>query len=259
MIYRTLGVYHCIYFTHSITTTCLTGRLSTMITNDQQARCKSILVSRQNELINHMQDHFGMNVEMAKESTGELSNYDNHPGDMGTELFERQKDVALNEHAEKELEEINEALHAIAEGTYGICSKCGEDIPYERLLAVPTTDRCVEHATNDTFDHHRPIEEQVVSPNINPNEKTEEEQVGYDAEDTWQEVSRYGTSETTADFYGDQENFDEMYPNSDENVGSVEDLENFISSDIHGKYTGVSFNHNKYEEELDDEENRDSY
>lgn len=231
-----------------------------MVTKEQVQRCKEILEQRQDELIQQLQDHFGLDVEMAKESVGELSNYDNHPGDMGTELFERQKDIALNEHAEIELEDINKALHAIAEGTYGICSVCGGDIPYDRLLAVPTADKCVEHANSDTFQNNRPIEEQVVSPNINPNERTEEEQVGYDAEDAWQEVSRYGTSETTADFFGDKDQYDEMYPNEDlEEVGAPEEVENFIASDIYGDYNGVTYHHKKYEKEFDDDKTRDSY
>ncbi|WP_085993452.1 TraR/DksA C4-type zinc finger protein [Oceanobacillus senegalensis] len=227
-----------------------------MITNEQLLQCKTALIQRQNELIYHVQDHYGRTLEMAKESVGELSNYDNHPGDMGTELYERGKDTALNEHVEKELEEINEALHAIEEGTYGICTQCGEDIPYERLVAMPTTDRCIKHAKKQTFDHPRTIEEEVFSPNINPNEVTDEEQVGYDAEDAWQEVSRYGTSETTADFFSDIENYDDMYPNSDENVGYVEDYENFAEADIDGKFIGVSPNHKKYEVDdgTDDEE-----
>lgn len=231
-----------------------------MVTKEQVQRCKEILEQRQDELIQQLQDHFGLDVEMAKESVGELSNYDNHPGDMGTELFERQKDIALNEHAEIELEDINKALHAIAEGTYGICSVCGGDIPYDRLLAVPTADKCVEHANSDTFQNNRPMEEQVVSPNINPNERTEEEQVGYDAEDAWQEVSRYGTSETTADFFGDKDQYDEMYPNEDlEEVGAPEEVENFIASDIYGDYNGVTYHHKKYEKEFDDDKTRDSY
>ncbi|WP_047981012.1 TraR/DksA C4-type zinc finger protein [Ornithinibacillus contaminans] len=225
-----------------------------MISNDQINQCKQALLARQNELIPHVEDHFGKSLELAKESTGELSNYDNHPADLGTELFERQKDIALNEHAEKELEEINAALHAINEGTYGICSECGADIPFERLQAIPTTDRCVLHANRDTFERNRPVEEEVISPNINPDEVTDEEQVGYDAEDAWQEVSRYGTSETAADFYGDQDNYDDMYPNSDENVSSVEDIEEFIAADQRGKFTGVTPNHHKYEDQLDLEE-----
>lgn len=231
-----------------------------MISKEQISQFKAILEQRQNELIQQLQDHFGMDVEFGKESVGELSNYDNHPGDMGTELYERQKDFALNEHAETELEDINKALHAIAEGTYGICSICGGDIPYERLEAVPTADKCVEHAAENTFKNNRPIEEQVFSPNINPNERTEEEQVGYDAEDAWQEVSRYGTSETTADFFGDHEDYDDMYPNEDlDDVGATEEVENFISSDIYGNYDGVTYQHKKYEKELDEDQTRDSY
>lgn len=222
-----------------------------MITGEQLNQCKQDLLARQNELIEHVQDHYGLSVEFIKESMGELSNYDNHPADHGTELYERQKDLALNEHAEKELEEINEALHAIEEGTYGICRECGADIPFERLQAIPTTDRCINHAERDTFERNRTVEEEVFSPNINPDEVTEEEQVGYDAEDAWQDVSRYGTSETTADFYGDKEHYNEMYPNSDENVGSVEDIESFVAADQHGNFIGVTPNHNKYEEELD--------
>ncbi|WP_345739450.1 TraR/DksA C4-type zinc finger protein [Virgibacillus salarius] len=186
-----------------------------MISNQELAACKSALLNRQTELINHVQDHLGMTLETAQESVGELSNYDNHPGDTASELFERSKDLALNEHAERELEEINAALHAIEEGTYGICSECGADIPYERLAAIPTADRCIEHANNNVFKQHRTIEEEVYSPNINPDDTSEELQVEYDAEDAWQEVSVYGTSETPSDLYGDRENYDEMYPNSD--------------------------------------------
>ncbi|RDW17145.1 hypothetical protein CWR48_14565 [Oceanobacillus arenosus] len=219
-----------------------------MITKEQLYQCKAILMERQTELINHVQDHFGLTLESAQESVGELSNYDNHPGDLGTELFERGKDVALNEHAEKELEEINEALYAIDAGTYGICSTCGGDIPYQRLFAVPTAEKCIQHANANIFDHNRPIEEQIFSPNINAAEVVDEDQTGYDAEDAWQDVSRYGTSETASDFFGDHLNYDEMYPNSDENIGAVEDLENFVSADIDGKYSGVTANFRKYEE-----------
>ncbi|HLS07451.1 TraR/DksA C4-type zinc finger protein [Lentibacillus sp.] len=219
-----------------------------MITNDQLKQCKHALLERQSELISQVQDHFGTSLEITKQSMDELSNYDNHPGDMGTEMFEREKDIALNEHAEKELQDINAALHAIADGTYGICSECGKDIPFERLEAIPTADRCFEHAEDNIAKVDRPVEEGVFSPNINPNERTDEEQTGYDAEDAWQEVSRYGTSESSSDFYGDRDNYDEMYPNSDENVGSVTDEESFLAADREGNFTGVTPNHDKYEE-----------
>lgn len=223
-----------------------------MITSDQINQCKSVLLQRQSELITQVQDHFGLETAM-KDSTGELSSYDNHPADMGTELFERGKDIALNENKEKELEKINHALHAIEEGTYGICTTCGTDIPFARLEAVPTTEYCMEHADDQVFTRDHPVEEEVFSPNINPDEVTAETQVGYDAEDAWQEVSQYGTSDTPSDLYGDRDNYNEMYANSDELIGGTEVVEEFLASDIDGHYIGVTPNHQKYEKEYDEE------
>lgn len=224
-----------------------------LITGEKLQICKQILEARQSELINQVEDHFGM-VQSAKDSVGELSSYDNHPADMGTELFERQKDITLNNHAENELEQINEALHAIAAGTYGVCSTCGRDISFERLQAVPATHMCIDHAQQQSVVlDRRPVEEAVYSPNLNPDDAIGVMQTGYDAEDAWQEVSNYGTSETPSDFYGDRDNYNQMYPNIDETVGSVEEIEGFIAADLDGNYTGVTPNHKHYEKtEFDD-------
>lgn len=197
-----------------------------MLTSKQLQECKSVLVTRQGELIKQLQGSFGLEMSHI-DAVGELSSYDNHPADMGTELFERGKDVALEEHAEMELEQINLALHAISAGTYAICRECSQDIPYERLLAVPTTDACIEHAEQGIFTSNRPIEETVYSPNLNPNTEAEEIDNAYDAEDAYQDVARYGNSDTPSDLYGDRDNYDDMYPNSDENIGYVEDVEKY--------------------------------
>lgn len=203
-----------------------------MLTNEQIKTFHKILFDRQSEIINQIQDRFGL-VASQKEAIGELSSYDNHPADLGTETYERGKDLALSEHAERELEEINAALHAMEEGTYGICKVCSMDIPYERLLALPTADTCIHHSEEQQIaTRERPVEEEVYSPNINPDEVTDETQVGYDAEDAWQEVSRYGTSETPSDLYGDHDDYNEMYPNSDERIGVVEDVEAYSDDNL---------------------------
>lgn len=202
-----------------------------MLTNEQKHLFQAELVKRQETLIEQAEDRYGL-LASQTDAVGELSSYDNHPADMGTELFERGKDVALYARAEAELEEINEALHAIHEGTYGICRECSAPIDIERLQAMPTADKCMAHASDRLDMEKRPSEEAVLRPQINPPTEADAEQTGYDAEDAWQEVSKYGTSETPSDFYGDRDNYNDMYPNSDENRGYVEDVESYASNHL---------------------------
>ena len=48
-----------------------------------------------------------------REAINELSAYDNHPGDLGTETFERAKDLGLKDNALILLSEIEAALEKI--------------------------------------------------------------------------------------------------------------------------------------------------
>ncbi|GAA0464957.1 TraR/DksA C4-type zinc finger protein [Alkalibacillus silvisoli] len=76
---------------------------------------------------------------LIEESVGELNSLDDqHPGDSATELYERQKDTAMHSRAQEQLKEIDHALEKMEQGTYGICEKTGDLIPYERLEAMPT-------------------------------------------------------------------------------------------------------------------------
>lgn len=195
------------------------------LSDDQLQRCKQRLRKRQNELISQLKNRYGLEVSQT-DAIGELSSYDNHPADLGTELFERSKDLALQEHKERELDEINKSLHAIAEGTYGICKVCSMNIPYERLESNPTADTCIEHAKKyESPRRDRPIEEEVMNTTFSDVDTDIEEATFYDREDAWQDVSRYGTSNTPSDFFGDRFSYNDMYENSDENIGYVEDVE----------------------------------
>lgn len=202
------------------------------LTETELTACKRRLSARQSKLIHQLKNRFDLEISQT-DAIGELSSYDNHPADLGTELFERGKDLALSDHAERELEKINESLHALAEGTYGICRICSVPIPYERLMANPTADTCVEHAEKHELNlNKRPVEEKVLSSHINPELEPDEETNFYDREDAWQDVGRYGSSDTPSDLFGDQDNDNEMYANSDENIGVVEDVEKYPDSSI---------------------------
>lgn len=206
----------------------------THLSEHQLEACKRYLTKRQSRLIKQLKNRFDLEIAQT-DSVGELSSYDNHPGDLGTELFERGKDLALVDHAERELEEINEALHAIHEGTYGICRICSIPIPYERLKSNPTADTCIEHAEETgQSSMTRPIEEEIIDPQLNPEREMDEETNFYDREDAWQDVAKYGSSDTPSDLYSETESPEEAFANSDEQIGTIENVEQFSTEEGKG-------------------------
>ena len=82
--------------------------------------------------------------ESEGEQLSELSAYDQHQAELGSETFEREKDISILESLETELADLEKALRKIDEGTYGICEACGKPIPAERLQAMPAARLCVQ-------------------------------------------------------------------------------------------------------------------
>ncbi|MDV6378083.1 TraR/DksA C4-type zinc finger protein [Sporosarcina sp. GW1-11] len=185
-------------------------------------------------------------VKSVQEDVGELSMYDNHPADMGTELYEREKDLALNTHAVDELEKVQHALQAIKEGTYGICEECGKKIPYERLEAIPYTTVCIEDAEKAVLDD-RPVEDDILlmaEPNSFAERRSDPSR---DYEDSFQEIAKSGTSETPSDFIGNENrDYDDLY--DEDNDKNAEEFEEFVITDITGQPAGFVPN----EEALDE-------
>ncbi|HEY9288478.1 MAG TPA: TraR/DksA C4-type zinc finger protein [Candidatus Dormibacteraeota bacterium] len=75
----------------------------------------------------------------------ELSKVDQHPAELGTETFERERDMTALRIVESELEDIDEALRQIDQGKYGTCDECGKPIGNERLEAKPWARLCIVH------------------------------------------------------------------------------------------------------------------
>jgi YteA family regulatory protein len=234
----------------------LLQRGSMMLSQNQLSQIKTELLKRKHSITNRLNDPDIQTPFSLDASVGELSKYDNHPGDLATEQYEREKDLALHEHLETELEEINIALTKIHNGTYGICEISGKEIPYERLEALPTARTTIENApekdvTSLDISVNRPIEEEVLTPPFGKYDLDRD--VAYDAEDSLQDVERYGSSQTPGDFNFDIEDYNNTFTNSYENVGFVEDFENFIGTDITGTHKTVyaTKKHEKYEKSLD--------
>lgn len=89
------------------------------------------------------QDH--LSAQTQDESTGELSPIDQHQADAGSDVFEREKDFAIRDQVDSDLQAIQDAFGRLDAGSYGTCATCGEAIAENRLAAVPTARFCVEH------------------------------------------------------------------------------------------------------------------
>jgi DnaK suppressor protein len=67
--------------------------------------------------------------------------------DQATAEVDSNFELRMTEREQKLLKKIDEALERIATNTYGICERCGEEIPYKRLKARPVTTLCIECKT----------------------------------------------------------------------------------------------------------------
>lgn len=75
---------------------------------------------------------------------GELSTYDQHPADVGTEVFEHEKNMSILEQVEAELSDVDAAMERLEAGEYGRCQACGRPIEPERLEQRPFARFCLE-------------------------------------------------------------------------------------------------------------------
>ncbi|MBW3536316.1 MAG: TraR/DksA C4-type zinc finger protein [Actinobacteria bacterium] len=110
---------------------------------DQEAARKH-LSEEQVRLEQVREQYADLHNQSEQQSLGELSNLDQHQADIGTETFDRERDLSLLEQVEAELADIEHALERLEEGTYGICEACGKPIGDERLEAVPAARFCLQ-------------------------------------------------------------------------------------------------------------------
>lgn len=106
----------------------------------QQREIEQWLAAREQEL--------GAEIRAAREAKEERPSAQGPQVDDEGELGEERTRTGI-EHVEVErdrleLRAIEEARSRIAQGTYGECADCGDDIAFERLRAQPIASRCLE-------------------------------------------------------------------------------------------------------------------
>jgi len=87
----------------------------------------------------------------AKEKADEVLNnnstnaiYSSHMADAGSDQQEMEKNYYMMNRENNYLQYLERALSMIVEGSFGICTSCGELIDKERLIEVPHTSSCFD-------------------------------------------------------------------------------------------------------------------
>jgi len=102
------------------------------MTQKDMGRYRKALVEKQAELSAGLQSRDDIVIERSADQADEIQRA------MERELVIRSLDGKANV-----LRSVTAALERIADGTYGVCLECEEDINPKRLAAVPWTPLCI--------------------------------------------------------------------------------------------------------------------
>ena len=97
-------------------------------------RYKQVLLSKKQEIVDAPDRSTSSDDQLR---TGDWVDHSSQENDLHVNLALKQTDTKL-------LRAIDEALHRVAHGTYGVCIDCEESIAHVRLDAVPWTRVCLD-------------------------------------------------------------------------------------------------------------------
>ncbi len=196
---------------------------------------KSLLLQqreRHNQIIDDMKENNRGNND--KYASTELSNYDNHPGDLGSEVFEMEHNMALEVNEESQLKDIEDAIERLETDAYGSCQYCGKPINEERLDIVPYTKLCIDCENKKESDQeysmlvdspiNRPVEEKVIDSPFGRKYLNKQEDDEYEGMDQLNDLMKYGSASTPQDM-GGYHDYKEYYTNEDDKQGIVDDMD----------------------------------
>lgn len=103
------------------------------LSDEQLASIRKTLLAEREELLGPLEQ-----LEAEEAADQDLTD------DPGIRLAEAEMHRVLTTMQESHLQDIDDALERLANGSYGVCLDCGVDIPAVRLEAVPTAKYCVD-------------------------------------------------------------------------------------------------------------------
>ncbi len=106
---------------------------------------KKQIKAKLENLANELDDSRG-NLESSTGGSSSLAHesvYSVHMADAGTDSYEREKGYHFINRETDYHKFLTKALERIEDGSFGVCTICGELIPEERMIEVPNATKCV--------------------------------------------------------------------------------------------------------------------
>lgn len=139
--------------------------------------------------------------------SAELSSYDNHPAELGTDTWQRGQAVGMAADLHAQVQQLDAALQRLAEGRYGRCERCGQIIPAARLRVLPEA-RCCQSCQRQVEAEEAAADERrrvamaqctgLLGGTQAPAGLEEADRAGA-TDDAWQALAAYGSSDSPAE------------------------------------------------------------
>lgn len=104
------------------------------------------IVEAEKERLTSELSKFAHRNPQAKETdfAADFQNIGDKEDENASEVANFSDNLSLEEELEKALRDVESAVKAIENGTYGICKYCGQEIDERRLEARPTSTSCIQ-------------------------------------------------------------------------------------------------------------------
>jgi RNA polymerase-binding protein DksA len=115
-----------------------------MAAKSTHAKLSQAEVQQEKERLERELNEAGTELAEIEQHLEDRGDYSLGEGDPAIQTWEL--NLALYQRARDKAESIRAALQRIAEGTYGVCQRCGKRIDRARLEIIPDASLCIECA-----------------------------------------------------------------------------------------------------------------
>ena len=105
-----------------------------MLTQEQTLRFKTVIQNMRRELVREIHAQAGAIT---------INESEHDPLDQLQSLNMREENATQLDRRWRLLAELDRSLHAISEGSYGLCIDCEEPVSLKRLESIPWAARCI--------------------------------------------------------------------------------------------------------------------